>query len=125
MTEQVNIGEGIQYDADMFRVMDAYHREEERIDLENKRNNERIFKAIASLKGKEFLDSLFLCTQECEVAAWELCREPRGEYQQDEFGVIKGIWVDQWTVGLEGDSFEGYVCVQLKEKLWIKGHYSC
>jgi hypothetical protein len=58
---------------------------------------------------------------------WEIVSEPSGKKQKEtEFGhSIKFIWVDQWSVGTEGDSFEGYIEVQIKENKYLKFRYSC
>ena len=52
-------------------------------------------------------------------------KEPNGNWQEEHYGrTIKGTWVDQWSTGTEGDSFSGYVWVQIKEKKFLKISYS-
>jgi hypothetical protein len=53
-------------------------------------------------------------------------RKPYGYYQQNEtFGVFKKIVVDQRSVGMEGDSFEGYIYAKYNKHRWLKIPYWC
>ena len=55
----------------------------------------------------------------------EIVKEPIGAFQKEKYGrQINGIWVEQWTVGMEGDSYEGFVCVQIKPNKYLKFKYS-
>jgi hypothetical protein len=94
------------------------------------RRNSRILRAIKSIKGKAFYRHLVALIKDAnptEWHEWEIVSEPSGKKQNEsEFGrSIKFIWVDQWSVGTEGDSFEGYIEVQLKENKYLKFRYSC
>lgn len=94
------------------------------------RRNSRILKAIKAVKGKTFyrhLTALIKDANPTEWGEWEIVKEPGGEKQKEtEFGrAIKFIWVEQWSVGTEGDSFEGYIWVQIKENKYLKFRYSC
>lgn len=95
----------------------------------DKRNN-RILKAVKSVKGKSFYKHLINLIKDAsptEWHEWEIVKEPCGDKQAENgFGrEIKCIWVDQWSVGTEGDSFEGYICVRLKKNKYLKFRYSC
>lgn len=92
---------------------------------EEKRWNSRILKAIGNQLGKRFLDDVVQCFEESEACRkLELVRKPTGQYQEEEYDSFKGIWVDQWSVGDSGDSWNGYVCIKLKKGLWLKTFYS-
>ena len=94
------------------------------------RRNSRLLKAIKAVKGKAFYRHLIALIKDAnptEWDQWEIVNEPGGVKQKEtEFGRgIKYIWVDQWSVGMEGDSFEGYIWVQIKENKYLKFRYSC
>jgi len=88
----------------------------------------RILGAIELIKGKVFVESVKACIEESEIDGFhpaELVKEPVGEYQKEDYnGSFEGIWVQQWSVGDSGDSYQGYVCIQLKEKMYLKFRYS-
>lgn len=94
------------------------------------RRNTRLLKAIKKIKGKTFYRHLIALIKDANPTEWgefEVVSNPGGKMQKEtEFGrSIKYIWVDQWSVGMEGDSFEGYIWVQLKENKYLKFRYSC
>lgn len=84
------------------------------------------FKIIQELDcGDDFQDLIGFCTITNKM---EWVQEPKikPEYNPDVYGKLTLTHVDQWSVGIEGDSFEGfmYVKVQGKNK-WLKIPYSC
>jgi hypothetical protein len=92
--------------------------------------NNRILRAIKSIKGKTFTRHLISLMNDAGIVnwdEWQIVSEPSGAKQKEnEYGrSIKNIWVDQWSVGTEGDSFDGYIEVQLKENKYLKFRYSC
>lgn len=94
------------------------------------RRDVRLLKAIKKVKGKTFYRHLIALIKDANPTEWaqlEIVSEPGGEKQKEtDFGrSIKYIWVDQWSVGMEGDSFEGYIWVQIKENKYLKFRYSC
>lgn len=92
---------------------------------EEKRWNSRVLKAIGNQLGKQFLDDVVECFEESEAQGkLELARKPTGQWQEEHYDSFAGIWVDQWSVGDSGDSWNGYVCIKLKEGLWLKTFYS-
>lgn len=98
--------------------MEIYQQEETRW-------NTRILKAIANQLGEKFLQDVVECFEENEVQGkLELIKTPKGEWQEEEYTSFNGIWVDQWSVGDSGDNWNGYICIKLKENLWLKTFYS-
>lgn len=94
-----------------------------------KKYNQRILKAIKSVRGKTFYRHLCNFIKESEATyyhQWEIVREPVGDLQHvSEFGRdIKQEWVDQRSVGTEGDGWEGTICVELKPGKYLKFHFS-
>ena len=55
----------------------------------------------------------------------EIVDEPQGDDQCERFGIWHNTWVDQWSVGDSGDSFEGFIYGQLPDKRWLKVAYYC
>lgn len=91
----------------------------------NKRN-QRILKAIKSVKGRTFHKHVVNIIEECEGidGMAEIVRVPSGKFQEEKHGKeIDGIWIDQWTTNMEGDSYEGIVCVKIKPDRFLKFRY--
>jgi hypothetical protein len=55
----------------------------------------------------------------------EIVNIPHGDNQYECYGVFKEIFVDQWSTGMEGDSYAGYIYGKLDKDKWIKVPYSC
>lgn len=94
---------------------------------EENRKNQRLLNAIKKVKGKTFYKYLLDIIEESEgiKGLAQIVKEPIGTFQKENYGrQINGIWVDQWSVGMEGDSYEGFVCVQLKSNKFLKFGYS-
>jgi hypothetical protein len=92
---------------------------------EEKRWNGRVLKAICNQLGKQFLADVVECFEESEAQGkLQLVRGTTGQWQEEERESFKGVWVDQWAVGVSGDSWEGYVYIELKKGLWLKTYYS-
>lgn len=93
------------------------------------RSNNRLFKAIETVKGKAFLRNLKMVLFDCYLSNYDKCtivNSTTGKWQEERYGrEIRGYWVDQWSVGMEGDSFAGFIYVKLKENKFIKCPYSC
>lgn len=87
-----------------------------------------ILKDIKTRKGKAFHKHVVACIKESE-GSWdwpfELIQNPIGDYQEDKWGhSFKGVWVDQRSVGMEGDSYEGTICIQIETDQYLKFHFS-
>lgn len=92
---------------------------------ENKRINDRIFKAIKKVKGIPFLSLLKKDIKDNEVhGKFEICNKPRGNNQGDYWGNLKGVYVDQYT-GYECDDYYGWIYFPIKKNKWLKCHYAC
>lgn len=107
-------------------AMDDYHKELHKHYEECERVNNRILNAIHKVKGKKFHDAVLKIISEDEVCGkFEIVKTPVGKYQDENWGGgIKGVWVKQWSNGMEGDSFSGFICVKLKENKWLKMEFS-
>jgi hypothetical protein len=108
-----------QAEEDWWRALSEYENECDR-------KNKRLLRAIKSVKGRTFYNHIMDIIVESEGidGLAEIVREPVGAFQEERYGRhIGGIWVLQWSVGLEGDSFEGYVCVEIKPGRYLKFPY--
>ena len=91
------------------------------------KENSKLLSAIKKEKGDIFFKYLKEIIEESEGIRGlaEIIEVPIGKFQEEKYGrQIKGIWVDQRSVGMEGDSWEGTVCVQLSENRYYKFNYS-
>lgn len=107
----------------MYNAMSEYY---DYLALENKKN-QRLLKAIKKVKGNTFYKYLMEIIDESEgiQGLAEIVSKPTGKYQEEHYGrTIKGIWIEQWNVGMEPDSYNGTVCVQLKPNKFLKFNYS-
>lgn len=91
--------------------------------------NQRILRAVKSVRGKTFYKHLTEFIKNAEPTdyhEWEIVSQPVGNKQEvTEFGrSIKKEWVVQHSVGDSGDSWAGTICVQLKENKYLKFHFS-
>lgn len=96
---------------------------------EIERKNNRILRAVKSVKGKTFYNHLIEYLKNCETTdynIWEIVRVPQGKEQKvTECGrAIKKEWVQQWSVGDSGDSWSGIICVELKPGRYLKFNFS-
>lgn len=97
-------------------------------DDECNRSNKRMLRVLRKVKGSTFVKRFLEVVESCEGVNGKifLSKNPKGKQQsENEFGrLIKHIWVDQRSVGMEGDSFEGTVSVQVKPNKWVCFNYS-
>jgi hypothetical protein len=116
----------IKNEVDMEKGMDEYF---QWLQLVDKRNS-RVLRAIKTIKGKTYYKHLISYLKDASVPEWcefEIVREPIGDEQKvTEYGrSITREWVEQWSVGTEGDSFEGYICLELNPGRYLKFRFSC
>lgn len=110
---------------DMENGMEEYYK----YILHVEHQNMRILKAVNATLGKTFCKHLVTYLQNAQpvnYAPWEIVREPEGDlHKVTEYGrSIRQEWVQQWSVGTEGDSWEGIICVPLKPGRWLKFNFS-
>lgn len=91
------------------------------------RHNHRLLRTIKKAKGRTFQKYLLQIIKDSGRVTDKMgiVKEPGGDWQNEPMGrTIKGYWVDQWSVGTEGDSWNGHVWVQLRENKYLKFSYS-
>ena len=94
---------------------------------ETMRINDRIFKAIGNQIGHGFLKDLSELIEDAGCQhRFRIVDEPNGKYQSEsDFGCITGNWVTQYSVGMEGDSYEGTIWVKFKNYKYLEMDFSC
>lgn len=93
-----------------------------------RKHNNRILRAVKRTLGMKLRTAIYKTAKEmeaCPYAKWELVKKPRGDRQSHNIKPIDHVWVCQRAVGYEGDSWEGEIYIQLKERLWLEIHYTC
>ena len=89
-------------------------------------NNVEIIAEIIKLRGNKTLKSYERLLDGAYITdKISIVDKPEGENNDEEFGVFTEVWVDQWSVGDSGDSFEGFIYGKFDEGKWLKIPYSC
>ena len=95
-------------------------------DEECTKHNKAILKQIATKLGNKAIADFKNLLDFANVRdKLEIVSKPDGENQNEECGVFTEVRVDQWSVGMEGDSFEGFIYGKFANMEWIKIPYSC
>ena len=88
---------------------------------------EKILKKIASeLNINQFeLDAYFSeLLDDCIInGEIEIVTNPSGENQHSDCGIFTDVFVEQWSVGDSGDSYNGYIFGKYSTDKWIKIPY--
>jgi hypothetical protein len=104
---------------EVYKERDQYHAECARV-------NNRIFKALTKVKGSQYVHNLHELMEWAEARGTiQIAKRATGNKNKEDFGKIKTIWVDQWSVGMEGDSWAGYIYVRIKKDQYLKIYYEC
>lgn len=98
-----------------------------------RKHNSIILSSIKYAFGDKFHKSVLECLNEVQdltvYESMEIVIEPKGKEQKEDFGLIKKAWCDQWSVGMEGDSFNGNFYIELPKAIkggkFLKIPYSC
>ena len=91
-------------------------------------SNDRLMGVLSRVKGKKWVRGLHRAIEDCEVyGVIRITRRAPNvrDWQKVNYGPIKGMWVRQWSVGTEGDSWEGIIWVQIVEGRWLEMMFSC
>lgn len=107
----------------MQKDLQKYYDHEKQIAAEN----QQLLLSIKKTKGRTFYRHLKQIIEECDRirGSLEIVDEPVGTFQEENYGrQISGIWVEQWSVGDSGDSFEGIVCVMIDDRKFLRIPYS-
>lgn len=101
---------------------------------EAQRCNNRILRVIRHRFGRAYVRHLLAFLKDSEADGymgfdhkWEISRN-KGQYDctTDEYGrKLRKYSVDQWSVGIEGDSWAGHIYIELKPNRYLKVPFSC
>jgi predicted nuclease with TOPRIM domain len=107
--------------------------------MEQEQELERIYAEISAYEkeiaehNEQFLKSLGKKAQKDfeELMEWSEINEkmkivdaPKGIKQEQNCGIYKNIYVDQWCTNMEGDSFQGFIYANVKGQ-WIEVPFYC
>ena len=110
-----------------YKAMNEHYTEMVRYEEDVSRVNNRIFSVIEKYIGAGFVRDLSRYIEElncCEPFYFK--DEPIGKFQEEnESGCITGVWIEQWSTGMEGDSYSGNISIKLKDYKWLIIPYSC
>lgn len=51
--------------------------------------------------------------------------KPKGDDQSESHDLFKSVHILQWSIGLDGDSFEGEIYAEIEENKWLMIPYQC
>lgn len=95
-------------------------------DEECNKHNKEIMEQVTAKVGDEALEDFKELLDFANVTdKLEIVSKPDGDNQNESCGVFTEVWVDQWSVGMEGDSFEGFIYGKFADMEWLKIPYSC
>lgn len=108
-------------------LMDMYYQEMHEHDMAVKWNNENLFKVIIKKRGRAFAKDLKDLNEHNDSnIGYYIRKKPLGKLQKEsDLRVIKEIYVEQWNVGIEGDSFAGNISVEVDKNQFIIMPFSC
>ncbi|MFN4026453.1 MAG: hypothetical protein ACK4IZ_03305 [Flavobacterium sp.] len=108
-------------------LMDLCYQEMHEHDIAVKCNNENLFKVIIRKLGRSFVRDLKDLNEFNDSnLGYYIAKKPKGNLQKEsDLRVIKEIYVEQWSVGMEGDSFAGNISVEISKNQFIIMPFSC
>jgi hypothetical protein len=100
---------------------DLMYKELSEYNAEVAKHNDDIIKSFGEKAKKDF-DRLTDC---CEISEKiTIVDNPKGDKQNNGFGIFKDVYIDQRSIGLEGDSFEGEIYTKVKD-VWYCLPFYC
>lgn len=92
----------------------------------NNKHNEKIMARVVAKVGKKALKDFKKLVEELEVDGNLKIRiGPCGHNNEESCGVFKEVWVEQWSVGIVGDSFKGSMYAKFADSEWLEIPFSC
>lgn len=90
--------------------------------------NNALLEKIKTEFGAIYTSHIEECLRESEAPAdftrLEIVEKPTGKAQAEDWGSFKKVYVEQWSVGTEGDSFDGYLYIPLPDDKFLKAAFS-
>lgn len=92
---------------------------------ERNRNNQALETAKSRLSPNAYKDLQHIIVDSENAYNYSIETAPKGQYQNEDYTEITGIWVNQTTNGgMTGDEFAGTVSVELNDKSYFQFNYS-
>lgn len=90
------------------------------------KNTEKRLDLVSKFKTKKYMAQLRELMDEAGVHSAEFVRGTgKGKKQKSDYPAIKWEWVDQYeNGGYSGDSYSGYIYIELKPNRYLKLNYS-
>ena len=109
-----------------YSIMDECYAEERKFDENNTRISNRIFKAVKSIKGEKWYSELIEYAEEAETQnPFRIVKKPTGKWQEEEYELLGGVWVEQFGGYPIEDSFYGTVTVKIDDRRYLEMPFSC
>lgn len=105
-------------DEEFGRAMEALEKYENEV---SEHNN----KMLSEIGGTVFGDLEALLDGSVVRGEMSWVKKPKGNNQDESWGVFKEVYVEQWSVGMEGDSWEGHIYGKIGFEKWLKIPYEC
>lgn len=102
----------------------AMAEEQARADADNTATLERIGATFGTKYAQDIKEYLKDAEAPAEFTRLEIVDKPTGRAQVEDWGSFKQVYVQQWSVGCEGDSFDGYICIPLPDGKFLKTSFS-
>lgn len=110
----------------MDSMMEESYAEEIRFEENNKRISDRILAVLKKIKGEEWYSELMEYSEEAETHnPFNIVRKPQGQWQEEDYELLGGVWVDQMSSYPIEDSYYGTVTVKIDEKRYLEMPFSC
>jgi len=75
------------------------------------------------VSGDMYSDILMVIDNSENCYDFEITDSPKGEFQEEDYHHLKGIWVDQNGGGFSGDSFQGTVSIEITKNEYLTFRY--
>jgi hypothetical protein len=85
-------------------------------------HNNKILSEFTPIDLRDFWGLVDFCELNGKIE-WVENKEGN-EQMDDDRGIFTNVHIDQWSVGMEGDSFAGYIYTYVKGK-WLQIPYYC
>ena len=109
-----------------FSIMDEYYSEQIKFDENNSRITNRILKTLKLIKGEQWYSELMEYAKEAETHnPFTIVRNPIGDWQDEEYDLLGGVWVNQSNSYPCEDCYYGTVTVKIDEKRYLEMPFSC
>lgn len=98
--------------------------EQREADAENNALLEKIKTDFGAIYADHIRECLADAPAPSDFTRLQIVDKPTGRPQAEDWGSFKQVYVEQWSVGMEGDSFDGYLYIPLPDGKFLKSNFS-